>query len=92
METKKQEVCLIDGIFSTEDAKELLLNLLDKKIQFHQMKNFSSKERFGVDDKIATHRIPMLVESKTELERFIAIAKSENKKLKVNSIISLELE
>ncbi|WP_395051289.1 hypothetical protein [Flavobacterium sp.] len=67
-------ITLIDGHFSSDDAFELLRNLYSSKIQFHQLKNFSSMERFGKEDKMAMERIPKLKES---LESILTIMKEE---------------
>jgi hypothetical protein len=42
--TMKEEmsIMLIDGTFTKAQAKEILTNLIGTKIQFHQLKNFSS--------------------------------------------------
>ena len=56
--TNTQTLKLIEGQFQHEKAKEMLLNLYAAKINFHQMKNFGSQERFGKDDAIAQDRIP----------------------------------
>ena len=55
---KKQDFKFIEGEFTPQDAKEVLIDLYTSKINFHLMKNFSSSERFGKDDKTASKRIP----------------------------------
>lgn len=39
MENKKS-IKLIEGEFNVSDAKEILVNLIQSKIQFHEKKNF----------------------------------------------------
>ncbi len=41
---------LIDGIFNAKDAKEILLTLIEQKIKFHELKNFSCEIRTGIKD------------------------------------------
>ncbi len=53
---KNEALSLIDGKFSATDARELLMNLFLSNIQFHQMKNVSSQERFGKDDKLSVNK------------------------------------
>lgn len=62
---------LIDGKFSRSDAKEILLKLINSKIQFHEEKIFSLNERFGQNDKNSIKRIPILLESKSKIEAFL---------------------
>ena len=64
MKTSKN-ITLIDGQFSVEEAKEILLNVFSSKLQFHQMKNFSNYERFGTKDENGHRRIDELKESIT---------------------------
>ena len=82
---------LVEGNFSNEEAKEVLMNIFSAKINFHETKNFSSKERFGKPDTTAEKRIPEL---KMELEKVLQVvleAKSNNKKLKITSKIEISL-
>jgi hypothetical protein len=90
MKKNIEEVTLIDGVFNTEDAKELLNDLLNKKIHFHEMKNFSSIQRFDLEDEVAKSKILKLLKSKNVIDSFIESAKIENKKLKVTSTIKIE--
>lgn len=80
---------LIDGRFSTEEAKEILTNVFSEKINFHLMKNFSSQERFGKDDENATNRIHQLKEELDRLKELLSNKNSENKILTVHSEINI---
>ncbi len=80
---------LIDGRFSTEEAKEILTNVFSEKINFHLMKNFSSQERFGKDDENATNRIHQLKEELDRLKELLSNKNSENKTLTVHSEINI---
>jgi len=70
---------LIDGNFDPDEAKELLSFLLNDKIHFHQMKNFSSTERFGKQDQKSLKRIAELKEGNNDLLELISKVESENK-------------
>jgi len=91
--TMKQDetVQLINGEFTAEQAKEILTNVLTTKIHFHQMKNFSSLERFSVEDEIAIERLPEL---KRELKRTLAFLQTpefSNKKIQIHSEIKISI-
>ena len=88
--SKKNNIKLIKGIFSPEDAKELLRNLYNSKINFHAMKNFSSNERFGGPDKNSVKRIPELKASMNSISIIIDGATDKNKKVKLTSVIEIE--
>lgn len=86
---RSETITLIDGHFSSEDAFELLRNLYSSKIQFHQLKNFSSLERFGKEDKMAVERIPRLKES---LESILNLMKEESigeNMIEIKSVINI---
>lgn len=87
--TKK--LTLIEGSFTAEEAKEILLNIFSTKINFHDMKNFSSQERFGMEDEIAKIRIPKL---KNEIENVLQMVLEANlnkNKLMITSEINISL-
>lgn len=85
----KTGLSLIDGKFSPKEARELLVNLFSSKIKFHQMKNFSSQERFGKDDKLAAKKIPLLKENIEILTELIKKAETKKEKLVIKSIIEI---
>ena len=87
--TNIQTIKLIEGQFQHEEAKEMLLNLYAAKINFHQMKNFGSQERFGKDDVIAQDRIPKLKQEIIHLEEILAKAQATNQKLHIHSEIKI---
>lgn len=68
---KSFQLKLIDGVFTGKEARELLLNLYSDKIHFHELKNFSSRERSGTDDARATIRIAELRSCKDLLEQVV---------------------
>lgn len=82
---------LIDGTFSADDASEILNYLINKKINFHKARNFSSEIRFGKSDKDSIKRSKELIESKAQMNEVIKKAIADNKKLKIKSKISIEL-
>ncbi len=68
METK---FMLIDGKFTAEEAKEVLGNLLDFKIQFHNKENFSGEIRKGVKNQQSLARIESLTATKKALFEYL---------------------
>ena len=81
---------LINGTFSPEDAKELLRNLYNSKINFHNIKNFSSSERLGKPDKNSIKRIPELKESLKNILLMLDVATEKKYKVKLHSIVEIE--
>ena len=88
---KQHSLKLIEGKFLATEAKEILTNIYTAKINFHQMKNFSSMERFGKEDKIAVKKIPALKKELGKLQKILVAAKEKNKKLIITSEINILL-
>ena len=86
---KDETLRIIDGNFTSDEAKEILMEILSSKINFYCIKNWSSQERFGKDDIIAQKRIPALRNEMRKLEEIISEAKAKNKKLVVSSDINI---
>jgi len=87
----KKKLTFIEGDFTYDEAKEILINIFSSKINFHTLKNWSSQERFGKDDEIAQKRIPALKNEMKKIEGILSEAKAKNKKLVVSSDIKISL-
>mgnify|MGYP006177277625 CR=1 FL=1 len=87
-----QKIQLIKGDFTNDEAKEILLNLINAKINFHNLKNFSDDERSGKQDEISLKRIIELTESQEVISEIINHATKENLKIKIESDIFLTVE
>ncbi len=88
---KIETLSLITGVFTDEEAKEVLMNIYLTKIQFQEMNNFSFQERFGKQDQKSITRISEL---KVEIKKMLSIiseAKVQNKNLVIFSEINLQL-
>lgn len=89
---KAQTVNLIEGTFTPEDAKELLVELLKSKINFHNLKNWRSKEQFGKSDLLSTKKLEYLNEARENLKTFLEEAINQKKSITINSTIELKIE
>ena len=88
---KIQKLTLIDGEFSFDEAKEILNNIFLNKINFHNLKNWSSNERFGKDDEIAQKRIPALKKEMERLFELLSDEKIKNKRIVISSQINISI-
>jgi hypothetical protein len=86
-----EKLTLIDGNFTYNEAKDILSNIISSKINFHNMKNWSSQERFGKDDEVAQKRIPALKKEMEKLQTILSEAKKHDKKLVLSSEINIIL-
>ncbi|WP_264549738.1 hypothetical protein [Flavobacterium sp. N2820] len=91
METLKK-INLINGEFNSFEAREILLDMCNKNMNFNKIQNFSSQIRFGEDDEKALHRIDELRESIVHISEILEDAKVHNRKLKIKSFIEIDYE
>lgn len=87
-----ETLTLIDGKFTYDEMKEIILNMLSSKINFHHIKNLSSQERFGKDDEVAQKRIPALKIEMNKLDEFLSDASSRRFVVKSEINISIHEE
>ena len=59
-----ESIKLIDGLYSPEKAKEILVNVINSKIQFHALQSLSAWEKNGYKDLEVNKRLLELKESK----------------------------
>jgi hypothetical protein len=89
--TKTEKLSFINGIFKEKEAYEVLMTIFSTKIQFHKLKNFTSLERLGKEDKKALKRIVELQKGIEKINNIISKAKAENKSLTITSEIFISL-
>jgi len=82
---------LIEGTFSDQEAKDILKNFFESKINFHEMRNFSSEERFGHKDAMAVKRIPELKQASKDILEIVQQAKLGNKRLLINANVQISI-
>ena len=87
---KKHTTKLIQGDFTKEKAKALLLELLSYKINYHQMQKFSDEVRFGKDIEHSEKRIKELIKEKKELNDWFNLLQNTDI-VNVNCNITMEI-
>lgn len=83
---------LIEGIFDSTDAKEVLLGLVEYKIQFHNRRILSQDERFGIKDENSVERVKVLKEVQDQLLALIKSTEENDQKLVINSAVHISVE
>lgn len=86
---KSKTITLIDGQFSSDDAFVLLTNLYSSKIKFHQLKNFSSMERFGKEDEMSLERISKLKENLETILTLMKEATADENRIEIKSVVHI---
>lgn len=82
---------IIDGNFTSDEAREILSEMISFKINFHSLKNWSSLERYGKDDEVAQKRIPILKKEMEKLHAILSEAQKNNKRLVVSADVNITL-
>lgn len=90
--SEKKSYCLISGSFVPEDARLVLMTLINDKISFHERNDWSSRERFGEADTAALKRIEELRQTKANMEQLIEEAAAMGMKLRIDSNIQVVME
>jgi hypothetical protein len=69
----KQEfvTTLINGVFDNKDATDIILSMLNKKIEYHELRSFSNLIKFNEKDICVEDRIEELKNARRLLIEFI---------------------
>lgn len=87
---ERKEFKLIDGSFTIADAGTLLATLLDEKIRYHKLDDFSNHIRNDRDVQHSKERIAALIETKADLKAWIESVQQEVPYLIVKSTVTIE--
>lgn len=82
---------LIDGNFSAQDAQEVLMDLINHKIRFHQLRNISWEERFGEPNQHSQKRLKELMKDRDRLSAVLDFAAQHGLNIKLQSKIDILL-
>ena len=80
---------LIDGEFKPSEAGNILLDLINYKINYHQMELFSNEERFSKDLSNSKSRIEQLKKVRKCLEEIINYSSEKGMNVKIESFIDI---
>ena len=91
-ETNNHDFKLINGVFDFEDAREILMNAYQEKMNFHKLKAWSKSERgeFGSD-----HHTARALELQMESECINELLKEKREsgaKVKITCSVNIEFE
>lgn len=75
---KLEQVELIRGSFSSDEAKDILMNLINSKINFHEVKSFSKMIRMGIPEEQSLQRIDELKASREKILEYLNSLSSSN--------------
>ena len=81
----------IDSTFEVQDAKEILGEVINEKINFHKKRLLFTEERFGEEDGFSKNRVQELGDVYQELQSILKTAAINGQNVKVTSTIKIEL-
>jgi len=87
--TEGADFVLVRGDYTKEEASDILLNLLNYKINFHELRCFSQEIQTGEANPYSLQR---LSELKAEREALVSLlAAVQEGRLRIKSVIQVEL-
>lgn len=89
----EQKVQLVKGTFTPSEATDVVLSLLNEKINFHKLQRLRWCEgHFGADTSYADQRIAELEAEKVIARNFIRQAREEGRCLKINGTLEITID
>ena len=88
----ENEFKLIDGVFSHEEAANVMTALFNYKIDYHNREDFSNHIRFNKDLSHSKIRIQELFEAKEAIKKMIEDTSSAGSNLVIKSTITISFE
>lgn len=88
----EQVLKLIDGVFSPQAAEKVLTTLINSKINYHNLEDFSNHIRFNKDIAHSKKRIAELNEEKEKIKNLLEYATANSLDVVVNSLVEISLK
>ncbi len=85
------EIDLINGSYNSAEGAEIVCHLLDEKLKFLQIRNFSEQVRFGEQDSEIIQRIEDLKIASQKVREFLHAAAGDDTQFKIESKITITL-
>lgn len=85
-----EDLLLIKGTFTPNEAREVLMSLVRSKISFHKKKNLQSYEHHGKEDLESKQRIEELEKMREKLLKIFKNADEEGVSIKIESQIDIQ--
>ncbi|MCH7396467.1 hypothetical protein MM236_00645 [Belliella sp. DSM 107340] len=87
---KKMDFKLIEGAFSSSEAKEIMDQLFNDKINFHVRKSFNSSIKYGIKDLHSEERIRTLKREIKKTSEFLDQEEVKGRTFLINANIELQ--
>ncbi len=88
----KQKVHLVDGVFTVSEASDVVLALINEKINFHKLQRLSLSEgSIMANTKYPDERISELEHEKSVAKEFLAQARLKGNTIKIDGILNISI-
>ena len=88
---KDYQFKLVEGQYTPLEAKKILLGLINSKINFHQLENFSNEIRFNETSAHSKIRIDLLTNASENISDLIAYSLLNDMQFKIEGNIQISL-
>ncbi|MEZ4686035.1 MAG: hypothetical protein R3B47_08190 [Bacteroidia bacterium] len=89
----QQTIQLVKGIYTPDEASDVLLSLLDEKINFHKVHRLKLWEgNHNYPGEVLNARIQELEQEKVTARQMVAMAKTAGKKIRISGVLEMSLE
>ena len=89
-ENEKNEFPILNGVFSPDEASEIILQLIHEKINFLKIRSLRQFIRYGTEDEWSLSRAEELKQHSEVIRELIRDAKNQGRTLNIQSNISIE--
>lgn len=89
---KTESVKLIEGTFDVYEARDILIGILNHKINFHNLKNLTSTERLGHLNEQSVIRLGELNKDRDKIVSLLDFARENDLDIQVHSTIEIHLK
>lgn len=87
-----QKIQLVDGVFTVSEASDVVLSLLNEKINFHKLQRLSLCEGSAqANTKFPDDRITELENEKSIAKEFFAEARAKGITMKIDGILKISI-
>jgi hypothetical protein len=88
---KTEEYKLIEGTFPAADASKILLEIINNKINYHNLQIFSIQERFNGDASHSEKRVKELLKISKALKKTLAAAEKKGSMVEIYCPINIRV-
>jgi len=89
---KDQKIQLVEGEFTPTQASEIIMSLINQKINYHKLEGMQQYESdHNMDNATLSFRIKELENEKIIAKEFISEMRSQGKKLKIDGTLILKM-